>query len=84
MYIKNLKQHSVGCPTIFDFQEVESGTNYHFRLRHGSASVVNEDTDKIILGGPMPGFDGVCSWQNALDWMKSNGLTLKGKFKMYL
>jgi len=83
MYIKNLKQHSVACPTIFDFQEVESSTNYYFRLQHGSASIVNEDTGAIILEGIMPGFDGVCTWEQAMIWMEESGLTLTGKFKTY-
>lgn len=67
-----------GCPTIYDFKDKE-GARYYFRLRHGGARIVCEDTDEILLSGNMPGFDGVCNWEDIVRWAKANGILIKGE-----
>ena len=63
------------CPTIYDFDDVD-GTSYYFRLRHGGARVVCEDADKTLIAGTMLGFYGSCNWEEAVEWMESEGLYL--------
>lgn len=64
-----------GCPTIYDFKDTD-GTNYHFRLRHGHARIVCEDTDETLLSESMSGFDGICNFHDAEVWAKSHGVKL--------
>ena len=54
------------CPTIFEF-EIEDEPHY-FRLRHGYARLVKEDTSEILIEGYMKGHDGVCDWDDVTDW----------------
>lgn len=65
-----------GCPTIYDFTDSE-GTPYHFRLRHGFARIVCEHNDETLISGVMPGFDGVCGWDDVVSWARSNGVVVK-------
>lgn len=69
-----------GCPTIFDFKDTE-GTNYYFRLRHGGARIECEDTNEILASGSMRGFDGVCNWNDAVQWARLQGVLLNDGFK---
>jgi len=63
------------CPVIFDFTDTE-GTRYHFRLRHGSARIVCEDTNETLLSERMPGRDGQCDWYQVESWAKEHGIYL--------
>lgn len=65
----------IACPVIYDFKDVE-GTQYHFRLRHGAARVVCEDTNEILVAGTVHGHDGYCTWNEAAQWMRRQGLDL--------
>lgn len=65
----------IGYPTIYEFKDKE-GTNYYFRLRHGYARIVCEDTDEILLSDSMNGFDGVCCWNDVIKWSRNNGVLL--------
>ncbi len=76
MKVYNLEQTSVGCPTIFEWNN-KKGNNIYFRLRHGFARIVNESKNIYIIESPMFGFDGVCNWKDVKRWAKENGLKLK-------
>lgn len=64
-----------GCPTTFDFYDSE-GTEYYFRLRHGSARIVCEGNKEVLLQESMDGFDGVCSWDEVIDWARKHGVMI--------
>lgn len=64
-----------GCPTIYDFKDKE-GTNYYFRLRHGYARIVCEDTNETLLAESMDGFDGVCCFDDVIVWAEKHGLQI--------
>lgn len=67
---------SLACPTIFDMRDTK-GTSYYFRLRHGHWRFANDDTTKILASGAAPnGLDGVCDWNEALDMIRSAGITI--------
>ena len=63
------------CPTIYDFDDVD-GTSYYFRLRHGGARVVCVDMNKTLVAGTMFEESGSCDWEEAVEWMESEGLYL--------
>ena len=75
MQVNNLKQTVFGCPTIFEWEN-KKGHSIYFRLRHGYGRIVNENKDKTLIEGIMIGFDGVCSWDDVVDWAKKNKLKL--------
>ncbi|MFD0587619.1 hypothetical protein ACFQZE_06365 [Paenibacillus sp. GCM10027627] len=64
-----------GCPTIFDFVD-RKGARYYFRLRHGFAYIDCEDNNETLISGDMIGFDGVCSWNDIVQWAKNEGVLL--------
>jgi hypothetical protein len=74
--VKSYEETCYGCPSIFEFEDYE-GTKYHFRLRHGYARIVCEDTDEVLLSDSMNGFDGICSWDDARRWARINGIEIK-------
>jgi hypothetical protein len=73
--VENYELSCSGCPTIFDFKD-EEGTNYCFRLRHGGARIECEDSGEVLLSEEMRGFDGVCSWDDVIDWARKYGVLL--------
>ncbi len=73
--VKSLEQSCGGCPTIYDFKD-EEGINYYFRLRHGYARLDCEDTDETLCEGEMTGFDGVCNWDEMVDWVLKQGVKI--------
>lgn len=64
-----------GCPTIFNFSD-EEDTQYYFRLRHGTARIVCEDTDETLACDSMPGHDGVCSFADMIDFAAKHGIQI--------
>lgn len=72
----DITQLSYGCPTIFDF--TSGGEPYYFRLRHGTARICHDRTGEELAHGPMPGFDGVRSWDDVVVWAASQGIDLTG------
>lgn len=73
--VSSLENSCGGCPTIYDFKDNE-GTSYYFRLRHGGARIVCEDTDEVLLSGSMDGFDGVCDFDDVINWARENGIQI--------
>ena len=66
----------IACPTIFEFTDFVD-VPYYFRLRHGYARVSKDDSlrDEIVSGVFGEG-DGVCSWNEVVEWAKEKGLLL--------
>jgi len=73
--VDNIVEVCGACPTIFDFTDT-SGRPYYFRLRHGSARICYDDTDETIISDVMPGFDGVCCWEDVVTWAAKRRITL--------
>lgn len=69
--VENYEETCGGCPTIFDFHDIDN-TKYHFRLRNGYAKIVCEDTGEILIENNMNGFDGVCNWDDVIIWARNN------------
>lgn len=76
MKIINLKETCGGCPMIFEWEN-RKGHVCYFRLRHGYAKIVNHTKDKIVLEDSMRGFDGVCQWDDVVEWASKYGVKLK-------
>lgn len=75
MKVINLQKTCGGCPTVFEWNN-RKGHSIYFRLRNGSARIVNETKDKELINESMDGFDGVCNWKNVVEWAQSHGLIL--------
>lgn len=71
--LKTYENTCGGCPTIYDFTDTE-GASYYFRLRHGGARLVCEDTSEVLLSEHMSGFDGVCGWDDFVKWAREHGV----------
>ncbi len=76
MKVVNLEQTGGACPTIFEWVNGK-GEPYYFRLRHGYARIQHDTEDTVKIEGDMPGFDGVCSFEDVKKWAKKRGLKLK-------
>ena len=77
--VKHYENTCGGCPTIYDFKDTE-GTQYYFRLRNGGARIVCEDTDEVLTSGDMRGFDGVCGWDDVVEWAMKQGVLLEENY----
>lgn len=76
MKVLNLEQTCGACPTIFEWNN-EYNNHFHFRLRHGYATIVNETTNTMVIEGDFPNRDGVCSWEEVIEWAQGYDLKLK-------
>lgn len=67
------------CPTIYAFSDTKSTKEYIFRLRFGEWSLQQGD-DIIAEGVTNKGeFDGNCTWDEAVNYMKEKGVVIKQK-----
>lgn len=76
MTVNNLEQTCGGCPTVFEWTN-KKGHSIYFRLRHGYARITDETRNINIIEGSFPYGDGVCTWEEVVQWAKENGLKLK-------
>ena len=76
MRVLNLEQTCYACPTIFEWDN-KHNNHFHFRLRHGYATIINETDDVIVIEGDFPEADGVCSWEQVVKWAQGHNLKLK-------
>lgn len=74
--IESCQKTCMGCPTIFEFTDKE-GTNYYFRLRHGEARLECETTGETLCYEGMRGKDGVCDWEDVVNWALEHNIVLK-------
>jgi len=73
MKINKLEQTCGACPTIFEWFD-DKDERYYFRLRHGYAKIVRDKDSHIIVEAKMPGFDGICNFDDAEEWAKNQGV----------
>lgn len=64
-----------GCPTVFEFDDIDDDAHCYFRLRWGGWSLVDETNDNSITSGSAPqGIDGICSIEEMISMLAEAGL----------
>lgn len=72
---KHYEETCGGCPKSFTFVDIHD-KKYEFYLRSGHACLTCLTDDCVLLSEKMPGFDGVCQWQDFVAWAFEHGYAI--------
>ena len=73
--IKQFNDLNTACPTQFEFTDVDV-YDYYFRLRHGYATLENTTLRTTIISDIMEGCDGVCNYNEMVEWAEEHKITI--------